>query len=98
MFAKLIDLNGNQLDISPTNGETFTLQELYVLLDCDMIEIAYPINPEHSGKIFIVDEEGKLTGKKPNRVATIEYNDTINKGIQDVLVGKVILCDSELLR
>jgi Domain of unknown function (DUF3846) len=79
-----------QESISPENGTDFQLEEMYSLLECEMIEIVYP--RDYPWKILIIDEEGKLTGKQVNIPATQIF------GYDDVIVGSAILCDSEMVK
>ncbi len=65
-MGKLIKVNGEEQDVAPANGSDFKLKELYDLLNCDLIEVIR--TPDN--KLMIIDEEGKLTNKKPNRKAT----------------------------
>ena len=91
MDALLIKTTGESSFVTPQNGKDFTLEELYQLLGCDMVEVVYPVYD--SDCIFIIDEEGKLTGKDINYAATIMWG-----AQRDVLVGDVIYCPSEMLK
>lgn len=91
MNALLIKATGESQFITPKNGTDFTLEELYTLIGCDLIEVVYPL--VDNGNIFIIDEEGKLTGKDINYAATIMWGVT-----GDVLVGDVVYCPSEMLK
>lgn len=68
-------------------GRTFTLEELYELLHCEMVQVVVT----RSGMILIVDEEGKLRDKEQNFIATILYANP-----NDFIVGYAIYCDPEL--
>lgn len=91
MNALLIKTTGESSFITPKNGKDFTLEELYALIGCELIEVVYPI--EDNGNIFIIDEEGKLAGKIPNAAATLLWGVT-----GDYLAGDVIYCPSEMLK
>jgi hypothetical protein len=43
-------------EVQPKNGENFKLAELYELLDCQTIELVHL----SSGKLMVIDEEGKF--------------------------------------
>lgn len=91
MNALLIKATGESSSITPKNGTNFTLEELYQLLECDMIEVLYPVYD--SDCIFIIDEEGKL------KLKNINYAATIMSGLMcDVLVGDVIVCHTSMLK
>ncbi len=53
-------------DVAPKNGETFQLPQLYELLSCTTIDILHLAD----GRIMVLDDEGKLTGKPRNERAT----------------------------
>jgi hypothetical protein len=91
------EINGaiitTKTEVSPKNGISFHLPELYKMLDCSMIEVVYPQNPKYSGKILIIDEEGKLTDKSLNLEATRIFG-----ADYDVIVGSALLCDDSQLQ
>ena len=91
MDALLIKETGESQFIAPKNGTDFTLEELYALIGCDLIEVVYPL--VDNGNIFIIDEEGKLTGKDINYAATIMWGYP-----GDALVGDVIFCHTSMLK
>jgi hypothetical protein len=82
--------NGIQKEILPENGTSFKLKELYKLLSCELVQVI------SIGKtsIMILDEEGKLTGKDLNPLATVIAKPFLFKG--DAIVGDVILCRKEM--
>ena len=92
MDAILIKTTGETTFVTPKNGKDFTLEELYTLIGCDMIEVVYP--EWDSDCIFVIDEEGKLNGKDINYPATLMWG----YGGADVLVGDVIYCKSEMVK
>lgn len=81
-MATLYRADGTQEEVSPRNPrEGFTLEELYRMLDCSLVEVAYPqegysdptfLKPKN--QIMIVDEEF-LYNKEPffNAVASKLY-------------------------
>jgi hypothetical protein len=86
MKTQLITPDGTITDITPMNGETFQLQELYELLECSYIEIVNSID----GRLIICDEEGKLYNRAYNEKASDLYKHGCNPGHE--LVGKVLFC------
>lgn len=85
MKAELISTTGERKLIVPTNGSDFSLEELYTVLGCKMIEVV-PVGQ----RILIADEEGLLVAKQLNRTASMIAGMAI--------VGDVVLCDDEMLR
>lgn len=88
--AVLIKTDGSKTDITPKNGSDFSLEELYELIGCEMVEVVYLTD---SG-IMIIDEEGKQ--KKPivmNRIAT----DIANLP-GDIIVGNVVVCHTSMFK
>lgn len=95
MKAKLLLTDGREIEIEPSNGETFELQEMYGILKCDLIEIVTLANSED---ILVIDEEGKFKADNPineraTRIAVRHY------GIipSDVIVGNAILCHTSMV-
>jgi hypothetical protein len=83
----LMKSNGEVEEIKPSNGKTFSLQELQGFVQ-GYIEIVGVGN-----KYLILNEEGKLNGLDMNRKATeifIKYY-----GSTDVIVGDVLLADED---
>jgi hypothetical protein len=94
MKAKLIKPNNDVVEVSPRDGEHFTLDELRELLDCEMVEVITP--PSKTGfPVMVIDEEGKLNGKPLNEVATAAWQDAAQPGsmrMEDPIVGNALLC------
>ena len=82
--------------VSPHNGRSFRLAELYQLLDCQLVEVIR-LTPE---LILIVDEEGKF--RNPcylNLLATyLWYQHQPAARGQDSIVGRVLLCHDKQFR
>lgn len=65
--AVRIKTNGIVDDVIPRNGSDFSLEEMYTLINTDIIETVYL----PGDKVMIVDEEGGLrTDRKVNWMAT----------------------------
>lgn len=56
MDATLYRANGTQENIQPANGTDFQIEEIYTLLDCDMVE---PISTGDPAMMMIGDEEAR---------------------------------------
>jgi hypothetical protein len=80
----------------------YNLQEMYDFISCRTIEIirlhGLVIDTPDGGHIesplMVLDEEGKLTGKEINPIATSLMRAC---GFNDFAVGNVIVCDGGLI-
>ena len=95
--ARLISEDGTITNIKPANGINFSLQELYKLIDCELVEVKAVKNIRVSFKpapgYIIMDEEGKLRGKALNAMATQLYGNP-----NDFIVGKVVVCSKSMFK
>ena len=88
--AQLLRTVGTRENITPKNGKTFEfIGEAYDLIGARMIQIC----ETHDGRLLLVDEEGKLAGKRVNAAATALYI----YGAYDPIVGDVIVCGTHQL-
>lgn len=90
-MAKLIKITGSAprgiRNVKPRNGETFELEELYELLEVDMIEIV----PSSNGRqLVVIDEEGKL---KQNPIVNGLASIACFPGGRDMIVGNALICN-----
>ena len=88
-MALFLDTNGKISFITPKK-DTFSLDELYKYLQCDMIQT---IDVDYGG-VMIIDEEGKLKDDPEfNFIGTFLLH--VNHGMsEDHVVGHAILADS----
>ena len=94
MKAKLLKTNLDVIDVTPKNGTDFSLEELigFVGGHIEIVEL-------HNGQIMVVNEEGKLLGLPVNALATNCLSLIFQKrGVTDIIVGNVLLCDSEMVK
>ena len=90
-MATLMKLDGTTQEIKPADPKRgFTLEELYALIGCEMVELVYL----DDDRLMLLDEEGKLQDGwqgRVNRPAT----DLFLKGRAgfDVIVGNVVVCN-----
>lgn len=92
--ATLYRFTGEIEDVTPADGKAFGLQELYTLLDCNMVEFI----PFPDGRTMICDERGRLNGSEMNpeamkvwaQVWPKEKYPVNNDGI---VVGNVLICE-----
>ena len=77
-------------EISPRDGDKFTLEEMqqYVGGDIEVI-------PVGDGKVLVVDEDGKLKGKHVNTIAT-GWLRQVNPA--DYVVGDALLLDRKHIK
>lgn len=90
MSDVLVKSSGMMREIAPLNGKHYTLQEITHYIGGYM-EIVHVGN----GKVLIMDEEGKIKGKLPNRTAT---GWLLTEGINDWIAGDVILIDRKHIK
>lgn len=86
--AKLIRTNGTVEAVKPKRGTAFTLKELQTLVG-GYIEVLYP--PSRTGAVLVVNEEGRLRGLPPNKVASAVYGGGF-------IVGDALLCHTSQIR
>ena len=84
-MALHIKASGEAAEAMPKNGTDFSLEELQGFVK-GYIEIVYLSND----KFLVVNEEGKLMGLPINDYATGIAN--------QLIVGDVLLCDSEQIK
>lgn len=90
-MAKLIMPTGEVLDSIPANGQAFTLQELYALLDCQTIEI---IRPAVENLLMVIDEDGKMKNLPWNATATSIFREA-GGATWDHIVGPALVGTTE---
>jgi hypothetical protein len=88
-MAELIKTDGSRTEVNPRDGVSFHLDELYEMLSCHLIEVV----DLPCGKILIIDEEGKITEKPTNQIATMMYAQ-----LSDWIAGDCIVCASNQLQ
>ena len=90
MSDVLAKCTGTLQPIRPMNGGSYTLTEMqhYVGGYIETVSLG-------SGKVLIVDEEGKLKGKLPNRIATGWLQ---VEGINDWVAGDAMLIDRKHIK
>lgn len=92
-MATLYKADGSTRQVEPDNGSSFELEQLYDLLNCDMIQVV----PVGKGEIMVIDEEGKLkSDAKINKKATERARGFLFAG--DVIVGNALVCKDEELK
>lgn len=92
MSAKLLKIDGTATDITPANGKSFTLQECYKAIGCEMIQVVRL----KKNQILIVDEEGLLKG---NPIVNTEATRLAREaGTAEGIVGNAIMCPSKMLK
>lgn len=104
-MAELLKADGTKQEVTPKDGENFSLEELRELIGCDMIEVIYLNNDAYhcddpDSMIFIGDEEGRFANDfKINDEATKIYCDSWNVDSDEwFIVGNIIHCPSKMLK
>jgi hypothetical protein len=85
--STLYSEDGTSRPVVPDNGVHFELEELYRLLETDMIQVVYLSNKH----IMVIDMEGKLKDKNFNREATSLFLKSPHIP-GDYIVGKALVC------
>ena len=84
-MAVIIKISGEKENIEPLNGKLFSLSELQKAVG-GYIQIV-PINSgEYTGKLMIVDEEGKWK-------ANAQINEEASEIANQMIVGQVMIID-----
>ena len=84
-MATLIPVNGPSVEVAP-KAKTFSLAEMYALLDCDLVEAITLAD----GRRMWLDEEGKFAGKGINAPATVLLH-SAGGSMFDYIVGPVLI-------
>jgi len=90
------DYRSQSREISPENGESFTLAELNEFVGGHVEMITFP-----SGRMIVINEEGKLNGLPVNYFATKEWLKEFppeQYQPEDFVVGDAIICDREMVK
>jgi hypothetical protein len=87
MKAEWIKTDGTVVEVKPSKGKHFNLQELQKFVG-GYIELVYLPN----NRIMVVNEEGKVDGLPVNERATNMIT------FDDVIVGDVLVCDSKIIK
>lgn len=90
MTAQVLMTDGIVLKAEPKNGTDFLLEELQQIVG-GYIEVLYL----SKSQIMVVNEEGKLLGLGLNYNATLAAQ---MAGIDDIIVGDVLVCDTEMVK
>lgn len=85
--------------VSPENGTDFQLEELYELLECDMIQvISLGCTKRFGQTIMVIDESGKLKMHIANEEATKLAWKQHGIDTSDYIAGKALVCSLSMLR
>lgn len=86
-MAHIIYTNGLVQEINPDNKHDFSLEELQRIVHGYIELIHLPKN-----RLMIINEDGKFEGLPVNILATREI---LSHGFNDVIVGDVLICNSD---
>jgi len=86
-MAIILKINGTNEDVNPSNGNVFTLEELQKVVG-GYIQIVPITAGEHSGKLMVVDEEGKLK-------ADAQLNEEASRIAGQQIIGQIIIINRE---
>lgn len=90
MLSTVIFADGAQKNVEPSNGTDFSLEELrgFVGGYIEIIRLG-------ENRLVIVNEEGKILGLPKNTFATKIIQ---SAGRQDIIVGNVLICDTDKVK
>jgi len=90
--TQVIAPDGTITTVEPLNGRDFKLVELYTHTQSTTVQmIDMP-----DGRVMWMDEEGKLTGKEPNPVATALVAKWLLPG--DYIAGHALVCTKRMVK
>ena len=90
MLSTIIKTDGTRHNIKPKNKTDFQLDELQ-----EIVEGYIEIVPLSKTQIMVVNEEGHMLKKPYNHLATLT---AYMSGIRDIIVGNVLVCDSNKVK
>ena len=90
MLSTIIRTDGTRQNVEPKNKKDFQLDELQ-----EIVEGYIEIVPLSSTQIMVVNEEGHIHKKPYNHLATLT---AYLAGIREVIVGNVLVCDSDKVK
>lgn len=95
--AAILKADGTSFVVTPENGTDFNLDELQKIVGgyIEIVPIYATWRMFGSDKIMVVNEEGKLNGLPFNPSATLLVRAA---GIDDFIVGDVLVCDSSMVK
>lgn len=89
-MATLLKADGSSTEVSPKNGKDFSLEELYSLIGCELVELVQL----PKGRTMWLDEEGKLKHppKPRNSEATVLLH-MAGGSPMDYIAGDALICE-----
>lgn len=90
-YAYLILTDGRIEKVYPKNGRTFTFEELYPLLGCEMIQVFHILPDENGSRVMLMDEDGRMNHQAENVLATEIFTETSYLTGYSI-VGNVLIC------
>jgi len=84
----LLKTDGTTAPVTPRDGVSYHLPELYAMLGCQMVEVVHTLIP---GIILICDEEGTFVG---NPVRNVQASNMAGTSI----VGHALACHTSRFR
>ena len=90
MLSTVIFSDGATKNVEPSNGTDFSLEELrgFVGGYIEIVRLS-------KSQVMVVNEEGKIYNLPQNEKATMLVNIA---GIRDVIVGNVLVCDTNKIK
>lgn len=95
MKAQVIKADGTIVKVEPKNGTDFSLEEMNEIVG-GYLEIVW--FHDGSNNIMVLNEEGKIGGLPYNHQATIIAQQGRAIGLNDEIVGNVLLCHKDQVK
>lgn len=92
--AQWIKANGDIEEVQPSDGKTFSLEELQKFVG-GYIEVIGLLNINYPRQLLVCNENGKLEHLPVNEKATEVWDK--HYGASDVIVGDVLITDPEFM-
>lgn len=92
-MAKIFNTDGTTRDIEPKNGTDFQLDEMKEIVGgyIELVDL-------RDGRLLVINEEGKLYKLEVNLAATTMAHAAMAIADWDVIVGNVLLCNSDQVK
>lgn len=90
-MTRIIETNGTVTEVTPANGQAFSLKELQTMVGGYIEVLRTPKG------IFVFNECGLIDGLQPNPKATKELQEQYEHPIQ-TLVGNVVVCEPKYFK
>lgn len=89
-MSLVIKANGDKNEVQPKNGSNFSIEEM-----SEIVGGIFEILSLNFNRYMVVNEEGKIKDLSINEEAT---KICLKSGINDIIVGDVLVCDRNQIK